>query len=170
MYVHQVLTPNGDATELGLYRFFGSCIKVFHVHFILCLPSFLPFLSSSFFFFLPVFFFFPSFLHFIHNLLTYVFAALFSFILLLTNSSTLSCHMPIYCTFSDPHTSQLFYSQSQTATGLEMEDYRAANPKVSLAAMHLPMSCLYSVCDMPSSVTADCNFFYQALWTLFEHL
>jgi hypothetical protein len=22
-----VLTPNGDATELGLYRFFGSCIK-----------------------------------------------------------------------------------------------------------------------------------------------
>ena len=24
----QVLTPNGDATELGLYRYFGSCVKV----------------------------------------------------------------------------------------------------------------------------------------------
>ena len=27
IYTSQVLTPNGDATELGLYRFFGSCIK-----------------------------------------------------------------------------------------------------------------------------------------------
>lgn len=58
MYVHQVLTPNGDATELGLYRFFGSCIKVFHVHVytLLCLSFFL--------FFLPVS---PSLFHFIQK-------------------------------------------------------------------------------------------------------